>query len=415
MDLLIVPVPLFNSRMAVEAYYFRLRKGNDILESMRATGSLDGAMNSPALEILNLVGLEAFTMGKPIFVPINNYMLLADLDRQCRQPAEKIVFLLDGDVKVEEPYLESMRRLKALGYRFAIQKIAHAQVYGPVMELCDYIFLDHRIFEKPEQLRLRFDIFKSYRHLQCVFTHINTMELFEAIKEKFKGLFEGRFYRTPLTEGAHSVTPLRANLISLLNLVRDESFEFDEVTEIVQRDTALTISLMRLVNSPYIGLRQKVKSINHAVTILGQDEVRKWVTTAVSKLLGADKPDELTRLLLVRAKFAESLAPMFGLRAEAGSLFLMGLFSVLDAILEMSMEEALELVHVSDAIRDALLHRSGPYYPVWEFMLQYEAANWNGVSRTLIVRSIETGNIYSAYMEALLWYRQLLEAPAESE
>jgi EAL and modified HD-GYP domain-containing signal transduction protein len=281
--------------------------------------------------------------------------------------------------------------------------------------LCDFILLDHRIFERAEQLKLRFDIVKKYRHLSIVFTHINTMDIFQSVKKKYTGLFEGRFYRMPVTRGKHEAAPLQTNLIQLLNSVRDENFEFEDVSKIIQRDTALTISLMRLVNSPFIGAREKVKEISHAVTMLGQQEVRKWVTTAVARMLGAEKPAEIMRLSLIRAKLCEAMAQKFNMQGEAGGLFLMGLFSVLDAILERPMEKALSLVLVSDAIRDALVEQAGPYYPVYQFILQYESANWNAISRTLIMRDISADDVFSAYTEALCWYRDLIEENPEEK
>jgi len=142
--------------------------------------------------------------------------------------------------------------------------------------------------------------------------------------------------------------------------------------------------------------------------MLGQQEVRKWVTTAVSKLLGTDKPDEITKLSLMRARFAESLAPKFGLEDQAQSVFLMGLFSVMDVILEKPMEEVLEMIQVDDPIRDALISQSGPYYPVYKFVLGYEGADWKTVSRELIINDLTTEDIYEAYTNALLWYRDLL-------
>jgi EAL and modified HD-GYP domain-containing signal transduction protein len=354
-------------------------------------------------------------MGKPIFVPITNFMLLAGLDRQCSQPPDKVIFLLDGEASVDEPYIEAMRNTKKLGYRFAIQKITNAEVYAPILELCDFIFFDYRIYDHAEQLRLRFDIMKKHRHLSLVFAHITSMDIYQRIKKKQQGMFEGSFYRMPVTKGANEVSPLQTNLIQLLNSVRDENFEFEDVTKIIQRDPALTIALMRLVNSPYIGARAKVKTIAHAVTLIGQQEVRKWVTTAVSKMLGADKPAEITRLSLVRAKLCEAIAPKFNMQAESGGLFLMGLFSVLDAILERPMEEALGMVHVSDVIREALVDQKGPYYPVYQFILQYEAANWNAVSRTLIVRDITPSDVFFAYTESLCWYRDLIEEKPEEK
>lgn len=409
MDLLIVPVPLFNKDMAVEAYYFRFQKGNDILEPSQGPGLLDGAMLSPPLQMLNMIGIETFTMGKPIFVPIDNFMLLTYLELQCGEPADKIIFLLDSGVNMEEPYLTNLRRLKGLGYRFGIQKIDDIQKYRPVLDECDYIFFDFRMFENPEVIRFHGEVEKQYPKLSRVYTHIATMELFHSIKDKLIGRFEGRFYRTPLTKGDHKVTPLQVNQINLLNIVRDENFEFDSVVKIIQRDTALTINLLRLVNSPYIGLRNKVKSINHAVTMLGQDEVRKWITTAVAKLLSSDKPSEVTRLSLVRAKFCEALATKFHMEAEAQGLFLMGLFSVLDAILELPMDEALKKVHVSDSIYEALVNHQGDYNLIYDFLLEYENANWKTVSRMLILNDLSTQDIYQSYVEALCWYRDIAE------
>lgn len=408
MDLLFAPVALFNEDMTVEAYYFRHRKGNDIIEATRGTGVLDGAMLSAPLELLNKIGLEAFTMGKPIVVPIDNFMLLTCLEFQCQAPPEKVIFLVDHRVKMEEPYIANMKRLKAMGYRFGIQKLDEWEPYRLVLAQCDFIFYDYRRFDEQEQNLLRAEVGKVYPHLQTVYAHIYSMEDFETLKKNTHGLYEGRFYHMPVMKREKQVSPLQANQISLLNMVQDNQFEFSEVSKVIERDTALTINLLQLVNSPYIGLRNKVKSINHAVTMLGQEEVRKWITTAVAKMLGANKPSELTRLSLIRAKFCESLAKNFRLADEAQGLFLMGLFSVLDAVLDMPMDEALNMVHVSDVIRDALVDGAGAYYPVYDFVLQYEEANWPSVSRMLIINDITPEDICTAYTDAFLWYRDLL-------
>jgi EAL and modified HD-GYP domain-containing signal transduction protein len=410
MDLLIVPVPLFDQDITVEAYYFRHQKGNDILDVARrgVGGELDGAMISPPLEMLNTIGIEAFTMGKPIFIPISPFMALTRLELQTQQPPDKIIFLLDESVKPEEAYLENIKRLKALGFRFGIQRIEKAADYDAILKLCDFIMFDFRILGLPEQVELYRDVQANYSHLKLIFSHIASMDLFNQVKTKFNGWFEGRFFRVPVTKGEHKVKPLQANQINLLNVVRDDDFDFDSVSKIIERDTAITIDLMRMVNSPYVGLRNKVKTINHAVTMLGQKEVRKWITTAVSRLLSSDKPSEISRLSLVRAKFCESLAPMFGMRQDTGSLFLMGLFSVLDEIMDMPMEQALELVHVSDAIYEALVDKKGEYYPIYNFILEYENANWKTVSRMMILHDIPIDAVFNAYVDALCWYRDLI-------
>jgi EAL and modified HD-GYP domain-containing signal transduction protein len=408
MDLLIVPVPLFNEDIAVEAYYFRNRKGNDLLDGI-GTSIFDGAMLSLPLEMLRLVSMEALTMGKPIFVPVTKYMLLSHLETQSRQPADKIIFLIDGgEIEEAEPYIANIERLKALGYRFGIQKISDIEKMEPVLAHCDFVFYDHRVFDHMSEVKIRITITHKYKHITSVYTHVNNMDLFKELRGRYKGLFEGHFYRTPLTKGKHEVSPLQVNLINLLNKVRDESFEFDEISEIIQRDPMLTVSLLRLVNSAYFALKEKVKSINQAVIMLGQTEIRKWITTAVARLLGADRPDEVTRLALIRARFAEGLAIKFGMEKESQSLFLMGLFSVLDAILDMPIGEALDMVRVSEDIREALVERTGRYSVIFQFILEYEAANWNVVSRLLILNDLETEDIYQAYVDAMIWYNDII-------
>lgn len=408
MDLLIVPVPIFSKDIAVEAYMFRYHSGNDILESRRGGGRFDGVMNSAPLQMLNTVDIDTFTMGKPLFVPVTSYMMLADLDRQCSQPPEKVVFLMDSSMKTDAEYLENIKRLKELGYRFAIQKIDAIDGYEPLLALCDFIFFDHRVADVREQQILRLLALRDYKHLQHVYSHITTMDLFKDIADKAPGWYEGRFYRTPLTKKSTKVSPLQINLINLLNVVRDEDFEFANVSTIIAKDPALSVALLRLVNSAYFGPRQKISSIAQAVTMLGQKEIRKWITTAVSKLLGSEKPSEVSRVSLIRARFAENLAVKFGMTAESESLFLTGLFSVLDAMLEMPMADALKLVHVSDEISDALVNKSGKFYPVYEFIQMYEAANWNGISRALILNNLSPADIYDAYLDALCWYRSIL-------
>ena len=359
--------------------------------------------------MLRLVSIEALTMGKPIFVPVTKYMLLSHLETQSRQPADKIIFLIDaGEIEDAGSYIANIKNLKTLGYRFGIQKISDIDKIESLLEICDFVFYDHRVFDHMSEVKIRITITHKYKHITSVYTHVNNMDLFKDLHGRYKGLFEGHFYRTPLTKGKHEVSPLQVNLINLLNKVRDENFEFDEISDIIQRDPMLTVSLLRLVNSAYFALKEKVNSINQAVVMLGQTEIRKWITTAVARLLGAERPDEVTRLALIRARFAEGLAIKFGMEKESQSLFLMGLFSVLDAILDMPIAEALDMVRVSEEIREALVERTGRYSVIFQFILEYEAANWNVVSRLLILNDLETEDIYQAYVDAMVWYSDII-------
>jgi EAL and modified HD-GYP domain-containing signal transduction protein len=335
-------------------------------------------------------------------------MLMTDLDKVCDEPPDKITFLIDGNVKGDATNVGNIRRLKELGYCFGICRITNIVAYMHILELCDFIFYDQRMFSDTEQVTLRTQISKRFPHLQCVYTSINSMEIFQSARKKYKGLYEGSFYRMPFSEGDNKVSPLQVNMINLLNKVRADNFDFDAVAKIIQRDPALTISLLRMVNTGNSGRRNEIKTIGGAVVMLGQEEVRKWITAAAANKLGSEKPNEITKLSLIRAKFAEALAVKFGLYADAQSLFLMGVFSVLDAMLEMPMEDALKLVLVSDDIRTVLISHTGKFSDVYNFMIDYESANWAAVSRLLILHDLTTESIYETYVETLCWYRDML-------
>jgi EAL and modified HD-GYP domain-containing signal transduction protein len=412
-DLLVVPVPLFSEDNAVEAYMFRYSKGNDLLSAAKEGIHFDGAMHSPLLSMMRVVGLDALTMGKRIFVPVSRLMLMTRLEDVCEEPPEKIIFLIDGKVKGDATNVGNIRRLKELGYRFAICGINNIAAYAQIIALCDFIFYDHRVFGDPGQVTLRDQVAERRPNINCVYTNINSMDIFQGARKKYKGLYEGSFYRMPFTKGDNKISPLQVNMINLMNKIRADNFDFDAVARIIQRDPALTIALLRMVNTVGGGRRNEIKTINGAVVMLGQHEVRKWITAAAANKLGAEKPNEITKLSLVRARFAEALAVKFGLYADAQSLFLMGVFSVLDAMLEMPMDDALKLVLVSDDVREALVSHTGKYADVYNFIRDYESANWAAVSRLLIIHDLSAETIYESYVETLCWYRDLLRDDAE--
>ncbi len=198
---------------------------------------------------------------------------------------------------------------------------------------------------------------------------------------------------------------MKENYIELLNLVNDNDFDLSKAADVIGRDTALVISLLGIVNR--LSLNSEITSIRHAAAMLGQKELKKWINTAVTNELCADKPNEITRLSLLRAKFAENLAPIFEMAVFSSELFLMGLFSVLDLILDKPMAEALQMVKVSKHIEEALVDRKGELAPVLDFILHYENASWQEVSRQMVLKNIDMNHVYDAYTKSLQWYRDL--------
>lgn len=412
--MLVSIIPLFDEDIAVRAYSLFVQKKNYFLNPNLLGGAqFDGAGHVDGLEVIDNMGMETLSNDAEVFVQVSNISVFSDIENQCDAPHERVVLLLDNTVLPSDMYLDRLKALRKSGYKLAIRKLEVSQFedYREVLQLMDYILLNQR----------KIDISKAKIYFQNLFPNIklcavgvDSMETFEKLKAAGGySLYEGEFFRIPGNRSEHEVSPLKVNYIQLLNMVNSPEFELTEAADIIGRDTALVISLLKMVNR--MTRNSTITSIRHAAAMLGEKELRKWLITAVAGQLYTDKPNELTRMSLLRAKFAENLAPVFSMAIQSSELFLMGLFSVLDVILDMPMKDALETIKVSKNISDALVYHKGIFAFPLEFILQYENANWQEVSRLMIVHNIEMQSVYDAYLNALRWYRDTIFADTDSQ
>ncbi|MBP3274725.1 MAG: HDOD domain-containing protein [Butyrivibrio sp.] len=402
-------IPLFDDKMTVCAYSVFARKENLFLNpELMAGARFDGAGTVHELEVVSSMGVSTLTGGKEVFVPINQFSLFAEISLQCTVPANKVVLLMDNSIQPTEEFVKRVRELKEQGYKMAIRKlpISSFEPYKEIISKCDYILLDH---VKIDISKAKIYFKKQYPAIKLCAVNVDTQEQYdELVKDGGYDLYEGRFFRMPITSTETEVSPLMVNYIELLNVVNAPDFDLTEAADVIGKDPALVISLLEIVNR--MALNSEITSIRHAAAMLGQKELKRWINTAVTKELCADKPSELIRLVMIRAKFAENLAPEFEMAMQAPELFIMGLFSALDRMLEKTMEEALSMVQVSKNVKEALLENKGEFAPVLEFIKCYEDADWTEVSRLLVLSKMDMDKIYEAYLGALRWYRDLIPA-----
>lgn len=405
--MLLTLIPLFDDKMAVRAYSIFSQKDNYLLNPLsQATALYDGAARIPGLDVIQSMGIETLSDDKEVFVPITNISIFSDIAGQCDAPHERIALLIDNTIPPVDMYVDRLRELKSQGYKLAVRKLSVSEFenYRPILQLADYMFLNNKRIAI-DKAKIYFG--KLYPDIKLCAGNIDTMEIFESLK-KTGGyeFYEGDFYRVPITRGENEVSLLKVNYIALLNIVNSDNFDLTQAAAVIGRDTALTISLLRMVNN--MTVNGGITSIKHAAAMLGQRELKRWINTAVVNALYSDKPSEITRVSLLRAKFAENLAGSFGLAVKKDELFLMGLFSVLDVILEKPMKDALDMVQVSDDIRKALIDNEGKLAPVLDFVKEYEIAGWQEVSRLMILGNIDMDTVNEAYLDSLKWYRDLM-------
>ncbi len=374
--------------------------------SLLGSRQFDGAAYVDGLELIQELGTTTLSGGKPIFVSLNNISIFSSLESECKNTNHAPILLIDQTFPPVSMYTDRIRELREFGYHFAIRNLpVHCyEDYAPILSQMDYILID---CQKIDAVKASFYFRKLYPDICICASNIPDTETFGKLSPaETISLFEGTFFRMPVTRGEHKVSPLKINYISLLNLIEEDDFDLTKAADIISQDTALIISLLRLANTR--SFNSEITSVRVAVSMLGQKDLTRWIQTTVIEKLCSDKPNELMRLSLLRAKFAENLAPVFGMAMRSQELFLTGLFSILDIILDCSMEEALSMVRVSGKIRTALLERTGSLAEVLHFIVKYESAEWQEVSRQLVLKNIEIPDVSHAWVSSLQWYAKLI-------
>ena len=399
-------IPFFDKDMKVCAYSLFSQKANLLLNpALQSSAVNDGAARVEGLDLLQRIGIDTLSPGTDVFVPVGSIAVFSDIESQSEAMIGRLVLLFDNSVTNTPDYQERFRQLKQKGYKLAIRKLPVEEIenYKEILSLMDYIILDYK---KVDVYKARIYFGNQYPNIRICVGNIEKQEVFDDVRmDRAFHLFEGAFYRIPVTKGQTEVEPLKVNYLELMNIVNDVDFELTKAADVIGRDTALVVSLLEMVNR--IATKSEVTSIRHAAALLGQRELKKWINTVITKELCADRPNEITRVSLLRAKFLECLAPSFGMGMKASELFLMGLFSVLNIILSMPMEEALNKVNVSKDIREALLSCKGEFADIYGFMTAYENADWQEVSRMQILKNIDSDAVFKAYIEAVCWYKEM--------
>ena len=204
------------------------------------------------------------------------------------------------------------------------------------------------------------------------------------------------------------------NYLLVLQAVNRAPMDAAEVTERIKAEPSLSFRLLRYLNSPAFPLIVEVRSIPHALSLLGERGTRKWVSLIAVTCMASGKPAKLVSLPLIRARFCELLAPCAGLAASANDLFLLGLLSAMDGILDMRMPDVLKEIAISENIRDALLGKANKLRDIFEFVRNYERGCWEEISSSAARPGIHEGAISPLYVEAVEWARKMLSGHEEA-
>jgi EAL and modified HD-GYP domain-containing signal transduction protein len=238
-------------------------------------------------------------------------------------------------------------------------------------------------------------------------------DFLRALEEGFDR-FQGYFFARPVILARQEVPISKLNHLRLLAELHRPELDFKRIERLLKGEVGLCHRLLRYLNSARFGLRTRVTGIRRALVLLGERELRRWVALAALPALAADKPDLLVETAAIRAEFCELLAPRLGLESRRSELFLMGMFSLLDAIIGRPLEEILEKIPLAEDIRDALTgkpRRTDRLHLLPLLVTAYERGDWCEAAQAAEGLGVELESVSELYLEAVRRHQALFRGP----
>lgn len=344
------------------------------------------------------IGLDKLVGPHLAFINLTSRFLR---DHLCEEfPKDRVVLEILEDIPMDDSVLESLSRLSNLGYTLALDDFEYHENLRPMVERSQMVKLDmmalgmDRFAEQVALLR-QFNV-------KLLAEKVESQEEFEFCKKLGLDYFQGYFFCKPLIVEGSRIPPNQMAILTLLGKLQNPDANMNDIEEIIRQDVSLSYKVLRYVNSAFFALSKKVDSIRQAACLVGLARLKTWATLLV--MAGLDqKPLELLMVALVRGKMCEELAVT--LRAtNADEYFTVGLFSVLDALLDKPLEEVLTLLELSSPVQKALIERSGQMGNVLKYVLAYESGDWESITS----QSLEMEMLRQSYLAALAFKDSLL-------
>lgn len=401
MKVFVARQPIFDQWQRVIGYELLFRSGE---QNFFTHTDGDQASRSVISHTLHVFGLEELTQGRRAFINFTRSLLVQQLATLL--PPDKLVVEILETVEPDDEVVGACKALKQAGYALALDDFMFRPGYEPLTSLADIIKVDF-LTNKGKQ-RQAFPKRFLPRGIRLVAERVETREDFNEGIALGYDYFQGYFFCKPELVAREDVPGYKLNYLRFLREVNQPDVDFDRLEQLIKRDVSLSVKLLRYINSAWFGLSHKVSSIRHALVLLGLKGLKQWASLVAVASIGYDKPMELVVTCLLRARFCELLASFSPSIGREADLFLVGLFSALDALVGRPLEELLNEVAVPDEVRDALLGSSNHLNEVYRLVLAYERGDWEAVTALAQSLSLDENLLPELYKQSVQWVNQIM-------
>lgn len=370
----------------------------DAAETMQASfGDAVAAGTEVLSNLLTQMGVE-FLLGENLaFINVSSAMLSNELIDLL--PPSRVVLEIVGATPGTE-LLERCRELRGRGFRIALDNVLPAAQNIPLLEVADYAKIDIQRIDAAD-LRRAVPALRRFP-LQLIAEKVETPAEFRSCKALAFDGYQGFHFAHPETLSVRAINPALARVIELLNMVRGNA-EFSLIEAALKRDVGLSVRLLRYINSVGFGLSVQLRSTQQALTLLGYRQLYRWLSLLLLTADGKAPNAALARTALTRGRLTEMLGQERLSGHERDNLFIVGLFSLIDAILGVPMSKAIDTLGLPDNIREALLHRTGVYGTFLGLAEACEDGHWQRLDALAQDIGLTARQVNEAHLRALAW------------
>ena len=396
MDIYVARQPIFNQEKKIFGYELLFR------DSMKNVFSgIDG--NTATSKVLSNsflnIGIDKLIGRGMAFINFTKELLVNQVPRLF--PSEQLVIEVLEDVEPEDEVIKSCIELSNHGYTIALDDFFYCDNLKPLIAVSNIIKFDFRA-TPPDQLSDIIDRLDG-NNLKLLAEKVETNEEFEMALNMGFEYFQGYFFSKPEVVAGKDISPAQLNLLQVMAEVNQAHFEFSRVEEIIAKDMSISYKLMRYINSAYYKRVNEISSIKQAIVLLGEKGIRSFLSLIAMTNLSTDKPDELVRSSIIRAKFCELMSGCVDSCKNSSELFTLGLFSSIDAILDDTMENIMSKLPLSENIKNALVKRTGELFSCLEMAKSYERGDWDQFSELAKDHKINEARLPECFLEAISW------------
>lgn len=397
-DVFVARQPIFDERDRLFAYELLYRSGT---QQNWANGvSADQMCTDTVIHALLSIGMAPLTGGTLAFINMTRDFLLSG-QYQLFEPKTVVIELLET-VEPTPEVIAACEQLRRKGYTLALDDFVNAPGYEPLLALASIVKID--VLNRSEaEVKGVADALRKYG-VRLLAERVETAEVRDMCRRHGYTLFQGYYYSRPQIVSHRELSVEHSTMMRLLNMLDDHTASDAEIENAFKSDPSLSYKLLRIANSAAFGGRD-VTSIGFALRMVGRGVLHRWLTVLLVSSVASNNGIALELVLaaLVRARLAELIGERTGRRAAMGPLFLVGLFSLLDALLRMPMEGILARMAIGQEVKDALLSRSGPYASTLALVEAQERGDWSAVADAAESVALSPAQVSGLYTEALGW------------